>query len=142
MEPITALRCDCVDEHERPLIEATVMVTLVPEPPKFPGDEMPWSEGTSIARVFAQTDASGAASVDVSQLDRLAPNQPMRITVWKKGYGPQTVAAQIQARVRCVPVIKRHFQIIDSDQRPVTGVKVQQLPTEAVAAEDQAKMVW
>ena len=131
-----------VDERERPLVDATVMVTLVPEPPKFPGDEMPWSEGTTSVRVFAQTDASGAAKIDVAKLDTLAPNQPMRVTVWKKGYGPQTVTAQSQARVRCAPVLKRYFQIVDSDQRPMVGVKVQQLPTEAVAAEYQAKMVW
>lgn len=131
-----------VDEHERPLVDATVMITIPPEPPEFLGDGEHLDEGTALKRVFAQTNASGAAKVDVSTLDVVAPDQPLRVMVSKKGYGLQTVTAQKQARIRCLPVLKRRFQILDAEGRPMAGLKVQHQLGERVAAVDEAKLAW
>ncbi len=92
------------------------------------GDEYAFNEKPPVPpHTLATTDATGQTTVDVTNLLGDEADAPLSVSVWKVGYGMQSLSVQKKAELRCWPVRKRTVQKVDSQDKPLKGLRVETL---------------
>ena len=128
------------DDQDQPLADASVLVR--PSATRGFSDEMGFSDKPPVVpHQLGKTDASGAAILDVGQLLGDDVDDPVSVTVWKLGYGMQSTSVQKKVELKCWPLRKRTVQIVDWQDKPVKGLRVEHAsPVESVL--EETKVRW
>ena len=129
-----------ITDQDEPLADATVLVrpfSLPSMTDEFALNDKP----PAVPHTLATTDAAGLATVDVTKLLGDEADAPMSVSVWKVGYGAQSVNVQKKAELRCWPVRKRTVQIVDAQGQPLKGLRVEH-SSGSEALLDKSQMQW
>ncbi len=114
------------DERGQALVGADVIFQRTASALQF--DEVSASTNSASYEALGRTDASGLATGEVKVLDGEEPDDALRVMAWKAGYTLQSTTVMKKAELQCVPLSKRTIQIVDAEDKPVKGLRVEHKP--------------
>lgn len=129
------------DVQDQPIADAKVMVRSVSY--RFSADEAGFGDAASgLPNKQVATDAMGVAKIDVTDLLGDDLDAPVSVATWKVGYGMQSTSVQNSFEFKLSPLRKRTIQVVDAEDKPLKGLRVEHAVEESLAASRSVMQWW